>query len=66
MDDYQAFLAGEMILSPFAGIGSEGYQALNLGRQFTGVELKPEYFAVACRNLERATASRTQMKMALL
>lgn len=56
---------GEMILSPFAGIGSEGYQTLKLGRRFTGIELKPEYHAVACRNLERATASKTQTVMAL-
>ncbi len=45
---------GEMVLSPFAGIGSEGYQAVRLGRQFTGIELKPEYFKQACINLERA------------
>lgn len=45
---------GETVLSPFAGIGSEGYQSLKLGRRFIGVELKPEYFNVATRNLKRA------------
>ena len=47
---------GELVLSPFAGIGSEGYQAVKLGRRFVGVELKPEYFEAALTNLNRATA----------
>lgn len=46
---------GELVFSPFAGIGSEGYVALKLGRRFRGVELKPEYHATAIRNLERAS-----------
>lgn len=45
---------GEVILSPFAGIGSEGYMALKLGRKFVGIELKRSYYEVALRNLERA------------
>ena len=45
---------GETVLSPFAGIGSEGYQSLLNGRQFIGTELKPEYFKAAVRNLKRA------------
>jgi len=45
---------GELVFSPFAGIGSEGVQAIEDGRRFLGVELKPEYFAVACKNLARA------------
>lgn len=45
---------GETVLSPFAGIGSEGVGALRNGRRFVGVELKPSYFRVATRNLERA------------
>lgn len=47
--------AGETVLSPFAGIGSEGYVALRHGRQFVGIELKQSYYAAARRNLERAT-----------
>lgn len=47
----------ETVLSPFAGIGSEGYQALKLGRRFVGIELKPEYFAAAVRNLRQAEES---------
>lgn len=47
---------GETILSPFAGIGSEGYQAIKMGRRFIGVELKSEYFKCAAKNLEIARA----------
>jgi len=44
---------GKVLLgTKFTGIGSEGYQALRLGRRFIGTELKPSYFAQACRNLE--------------
>lgn len=48
---------GETVLSPFAGIGSEGVGALRHGRRFVGVELKPSYFRVASRNLRNAEAS---------
>lgn len=47
---------GETVLSPFAGIGSEGYVALKHKRRFVGVELKPTYWATACENLARAEA----------
>jgi DNA modification methylase len=45
---------GETVLSPFAGIGSEGYQAVLQGRRFVGIELKPSYFSVAVENLRDA------------
>lgn len=54
---------GDMVLSPFAGIGSEGYQALLMGRQFTGIELKPEYFDQACKNLHQAEIERSQASL---
>lgn len=44
---------GDIVLSPFGGIGSEGYVALEEGRKFIGVELKPSYWGQACRNLSR-------------
>lgn len=47
---------GEVVFSPFAGIGSEGYQALKRDRRFYGVELKPEYHATALKNLGRVAA----------
>lgn len=52
---------GEMVLSPFAGIGSEGYQAIKLGRRFVGCELKPEYFDTAVKNLTAAEASKVDL-----
>jgi len=51
---------GELILSPFAGIGSEGYQAIILRRRFIGIELKPEYYKVAGRNLDKAVIQTKQ------
>jgi len=45
---------GDIVLSPFAGIGSEGYVAVTRGRRFIGVELKPSYFEVAVKNLRAA------------
>jgi DNA modification methylase len=41
----------DLVLSPFAGIGSEGHQALKMGRRFLGIELKQEYYEWACKNL---------------
>jgi hypothetical protein len=45
---------GDVVLSPFAGIGSEGYVAVQTGRRFVGVELKQVYFEQACKNLTKA------------
>lgn len=45
---------GDVVLSPFAGIGSEGYEAIRLGRKFVGVELKESYFRLAAKNLQAA------------
>jgi DNA modification methylase len=48
---------GEIVFSPFAGIGSEGVVSLKLERRFYGCEIKPEYHATAIRNLDRALKS---------
>lgn len=45
---------GELVLSPFAGVGSEGYVALKSDRKFTGFELKPSYYKTAIQNLDNA------------
>jgi DNA modification methylase len=45
---------GDVVLSPFAGIGSEGYVALQEGRKFIGAELKASYFRQAAANLKSA------------
>lgn len=47
---------GETVLSPFAGIGSEGVVAVERGRQFVGCELKPSYWQTATANLRTAEA----------
>ena len=45
---------GDVVLSPFMGIGSEGYVALKQRRRFVGVELKEAYWRQACRHLANA------------
>lgn len=47
---------GDIVLSPFMGIGSEGYVALQAKRKFIGVELKDTYFKAACENMEEIEA----------
>lgn len=44
---------GELVLTPFAGIGSELYQSVKLGRRAVGIELKPSYWRTAVDNLTR-------------
>jgi hypothetical protein len=51
---------GDLVLSPFAGIGSEGYVAVTKGRRFVGIELKPSYFNCAVNNLKAAEIEATQ------
>ena len=45
---------GEIVLDPFDGIGSTGYQALKMGRRHVGVELKKSYYEQAATNLRLA------------
>lgn len=45
---------GDLVLDPFNGIGSTGFQAVKMGRRYIGVELKPEYAKQAARFLEQA------------
>lgn len=45
---------GELVLSPFGGIGSEGVVSIQQGRRFVGCELKPSYWRTAVANLRRA------------
>lgn len=44
----------DVVLSPFAGIGSEGFVATQMGRRFVGVELKASYYRQAALNLAAA------------
>jgi DNA modification methylase len=48
---------GEMVLSPFAGIASEGYESVRLGRRFVGCELKREYWQAGVTNLRAVESS---------
>jgi hypothetical protein len=56
---------GELVLSPFGGVASEGAEALLLGRRSVAVELKRSYWETGCRNLADAVAEREQGSMDL-
>jgi DNA modification methylase len=49
---------GEIVFSPFAGIGSEGVEALKHRRRFYGCEIKDSYYTAAIANCEKAIAQR--------
>jgi DNA modification methylase len=50
---------GDLVYSPFTGIGSEGVGALTFNRRFIGSELKESYFKQACANMKNAKAQLT-------
>jgi DNA modification methylase len=52
---------GEVIFTPFLGIGSEAYQAIKDNRKAIGCELKDSYFKVAVKNCKRASESKSQV-----
>jgi len=54
---------GDIVLSPFGGIGSEGYVAVKDGRQFIGIELKKSYFDLACKNLTQAVEESKELTL---
>lgn len=56
---------GELVFSPFTGMGSEGYESLKLGRRFYGCELKDEYIKAAKMNLNRAEKAGQQKQETL-
>lgn len=51
---------GDVVLSPFTGIGSEGFVAVEMGRKFVGAELKRSYFEQAAKNIAAAEQEKTQ------
>ncbi len=57
---------GDLVFSPFAGIGSEGYEAVKMGRRFVGVELKKSYFDQAVGNLKAAERELEKPKQVML
>lgn len=48
------FVSAAAILDPFMGSGTTGVAAVKLGRKFTGIEIDPGYFDIACRRIEAA------------
>ena len=52
---------GDLVWSPFMGIGSEGHVALQMGRRFVGAELKASYYGQAVRNLKLAKGVQTEL-----
>jgi DNA modification methylase len=45
---------GDVVLTPFMGVGSEVFGALQNGRRAIGIELKPTYYRQACENIQNA------------
>jgi DNA modification methylase len=56
---------GEIVLTPFMGVGSECYGALINGRRAIGIELKPIYYRQAVRNLAEAHEPKEQLEIAV-
>jgi len=52
---------GDLVMSPFAGIGSEGFESIRAGRRFFGIELKRSYYQQACANLKSAESLQQTM-----
>lgn len=53
----------DTVLSPFMGIGSEGYESIKLNRKFIGIELKDSYFNQACENLKMANKEKKELEL---
>jgi DNA modification methylase len=51
---------GELVFTPFAGIGSELYVAVQHDRRALGIELKPSYWQVAVNNMRSLDAKKDQ------
>lgn len=54
---------GDTILTPFLGIGSEVYGAININRKGIGFELKESYFAEAVKNIKSAEQEKQQISL---
>lgn len=54
---------GDIVIDPFAGVGSVGYQALKQGRKFIGIELKKSYYDQSIKNLNRLEWENKQLKL---
>lgn len=54
---------GDIVLSPFAGIGSEGYMSVKKGRKSIGIELKESYFKQGVNNMREVEKSKLQISL---
>lgn len=54
---------GEVVLSPFSGVASEGYVALKTGRKYYGIELKESYYDLSVKNLQNAELQKQQTSL---
>lgn len=54
---------GDVVFTPFLGIGSEAYQAVTMGRRAIGFELKPSYYHVARQNMRSAVERKKQPEL---
>ena len=52
---------GDVVLSPFAGICSEGYESIRRGRRFVGIELKESYYTQGALNMKAAERFQTEL-----
>lgn len=51
-------VCGPSVVDPFMGSGSSAVACINTGRKFTGIEIEPRYFDIACKRIEQAYAQR--------
>lgn len=51
---------GEIVFTPFLGIGSEAYVSIRNDRKAIGIELKDSYYEVSCKNIRNAVEQKTQ------
>jgi DNA modification methylase len=54
---------GDTVLTPFAGIGSELYQAIKMNRKAVGTELKSSYYELAVKNLLECVEQKKQLTL---
>ena len=54
---------GEIVLSPFSGVASEGYVAIKTGRKYLGFELKESYYNQSIKNLQAAVLQTSQTEL---
>jgi DNA modification methylase len=54
---------GDVVFTPFLGIGSEVYEAVKMERYGIGIELKPSYFDAAVKNIQSIIENKKQLSL---